>query len=290
MSELFSLLACPVCRGTLDDANDGLRCESCDRRYPVQNGVPILLHPASIFHGEETKEVGVMVTGSPSAFRRFVSRYFFFNVPLTTWINLELFELLNRCTPDMKILDLGSGVGQFNTQIRPELKLIHMDVKRSDRTDLVADGHYLPFRDESLDGVFSNAVLEHVQRPWIIADEIWRVLKPGGWVFINVPFLNVIHDYHDYYRYTDKGLAVLFSRFEQVAGGVSAGPSSFAGPFLIEYFVCFVPGFYLKAVVRQVLSILAWPVKYLDFLIRRSSHLRVTADAFYFVGVKPHRG
>jgi ubiquinone/menaquinone biosynthesis C-methylase UbiE len=118
---------------------------------------------------------------------------------------------------------------------------------------VVADAHLLPFADDSLDAVYSNAVLEHVQRPWRVADEIHRVLRPGGRIFINVPSLNIIHDTHDYFRFTDKGLQILFSRFEEVDSGANAGPSSFIGPFFVEYVLCFMPGRHLKALVRRPL-------------------------------------
>jgi ubiquinone/menaquinone biosynthesis C-methylase UbiE len=164
--------------------------------------------------------------------------------------------------------------------------MINLDIALSERADLVADGHHLPFADASFDAVFSNAVLEHVERPWIVAEEIWRVLRPGGRVFVNVPFLNVIHDVEDYFRFTDKGLRLLFAKFDQISAGVSAGPSSFLGPFLIEYLLCFIPTEPLRLVMRQVFSIAAWPLKYADFLIKNNPRIRITADAFYFVGVK----
>ena len=42
---LESLLACPVCRGSLrrEEGKGGLGCVDCGRRYPVQNGIPYLL-------------------------------------------------------------------------------------------------------------------------------------------------------------------------------------------------------------------------------------------------------
>ena len=187
----------------------------------------------------------------------------------------------------MKILNLGSGVGLFDQYLGAHLNLINLDVLPTNKNlDMMADAHSLPFADESLDAVYSNAVLEHVQRPWRVAEEIHRVLRPGGKVFINVPFLNIIHDTHDYFRFTDKGLEILFADFEKIDVGVSAGPSSFLGPFLIAYLLCFVPGRYLKALLRPPLSLLAWPLKYLDIPIRGSADLRLTADGFYFVGVK----
>jgi uncharacterized protein len=45
MNDLFTTLACPVCKGklTLIAAKEMLRCETCKLDYPVRNGIPVLL-------------------------------------------------------------------------------------------------------------------------------------------------------------------------------------------------------------------------------------------------------
>ncbi len=42
-SELLKILACPVCKATLAEAGETLQCTRCGLRYPVQNGIPVLL-------------------------------------------------------------------------------------------------------------------------------------------------------------------------------------------------------------------------------------------------------
>jgi uncharacterized protein YbaR (Trm112 family) len=39
----LALLACPVCHGALYAAGSEVRCAQCARRYPVEDGIPILL-------------------------------------------------------------------------------------------------------------------------------------------------------------------------------------------------------------------------------------------------------
>jgi len=43
--ELLDILACPACRGDIKSgaAADFLYCLSCGRRYPLKNGIPILI-------------------------------------------------------------------------------------------------------------------------------------------------------------------------------------------------------------------------------------------------------
>jgi SAM-dependent methyltransferase/uncharacterized protein YbaR (Trm112 family) len=278
MGRLLSALACPVCHGRLELDGTALRCTVCDGRYAIESGIPRLFHPNSVFAGS-------IVSGGQRPAGR-VRRWLDWSPKMTTWVDETVFKLLNESPDEALVLNLGSGHGLFDGRVSSRLAMINLDVQLGSRADLLADGHYLPFRDESLDAVFSNAVLEHVARPWIVCDEIRRVIRPGGRVFVSVPFLNIIHDTHDYFRFSDKALEVLFAGFEKVAAGVSAGGGSFIGPFLVEYALCFVPGTIPKRVGRRVLSIAASPLKYLDFLIRRSPQLRITADAFYYVGLR----
>jgi ubiquinone/menaquinone biosynthesis C-methylase UbiE len=61
-------------------------------------------------------------------------------------------------------------------------------------------------------------VLEHVTEPWTAAAEFRRMLKPGGLVFIDYPFLVPVHGYPShYYNATRAGLGRLFDEgFEQL--------------------------------------------------------------------------
>jgi uncharacterized protein YbaR (Trm112 family)/SAM-dependent methyltransferase len=288
LERLLPLLVCPSCTGSLEHDAQSLRCLECGKVYPIVDGVPVLVHEDSIFHGTELSDSPKRQAGPLSAAKNLLRRYAYYAPELGVWIDETLFRHLNRSSDNSIILNLGSGRGTFEDKISPHIRMINLDVYRSARTHLIADGHFLPFADDSIDGVFSNAVLEHVQKPWVVADEIYRVLRPGGLVFVNVPFLNVIHDTNDYFRFTDKGLDVIFERFQKLASGVSAGPSAFFGAFLVNYLLCFVPGRYVRALFRPLLYTIAAPLKYADYPIRRAPELRVVADAFYFVGIKPH--
>ncbi|MEK7397686.1 MAG: Trm112 family protein [Candidatus Poribacteria bacterium] len=43
--ELLEILACPVDKGDIvyDEENDKLICQKCGRRYPIHDGIPIML-------------------------------------------------------------------------------------------------------------------------------------------------------------------------------------------------------------------------------------------------------
>lgn len=66
--------------------------------------------------------------------------------------------------------------------------------------DVVGDIHDMPFADNSIEGMFCMAVLEHVENPILAMQEMYRTLKPGGKLLIYVPFLYYYHAHPGYYK------------------------------------------------------------------------------------------
>ena len=46
-TDLFDILACPLCRADLRYTKDkkGLVCVKCSQKYPIKEGIPVLLPP-----------------------------------------------------------------------------------------------------------------------------------------------------------------------------------------------------------------------------------------------------
>jgi SAM-dependent methyltransferase len=92
-------------------------------------------------------------------------------------------------------------------------RLIGLDIHPGHRVDLVGDAHGLGrfLRGGSLGAVFSSAVLEHLEAPWLLAAEINRVLAPGGLVYQQAPGAWPAHAQPtDFWRMSAEGLKVLF--------------------------------------------------------------------------------
>lgn len=103
-------------------------------------------------------------------------------------------------------LDCGSGQRQFQSD-----RLIQVEITPYDNVDVLAVNQQLPFADASFDLVISMDVLEHVTDPFACARELSRVMKPGGVLYVDVPFLQTEHGYpHHYFGMTRMGLRQLF--------------------------------------------------------------------------------
>ncbi|MBJ6801072.1 class I SAM-dependent methyltransferase [Geomonas propionica] len=73
--------------------------------------------------------------------------------------------------------------------------------------DVYYDGITIPFADDYFDSVFTSEVLEHVFNLDHILDEIYRVIKPDGFILITIPFCWDQHEVpYDFARYTEFGI------------------------------------------------------------------------------------
>jgi SAM-dependent methyltransferase len=219
-----------------------------------------------------------------SSFKKMVQR-FFPSASLTCFVDKTIFDYINAVSDEEVVLNLGSGVGRFDKYIKHN-KQINLDIAPFPGMDLVADAHQLPLKSESIGCLYSNAVFEHLARPWIVAEEIYRVVKKNGIICINVPFLNIIHEAYDFYRYTPQGLREIFRRFEEIESGVSSGPSSFITYFLPEYISLFFPTSRVRSLVKDLATLLFSPLRYFDYLIKNRERYTFIATSFYFVGRK----
>lgn len=93
-----------------------------------------------------------------------------------------------------ELLDVGGGPGYFAEAFRKagaHYTALDADLgELAGRGDpepgtVLGDGRQLPFRDATFDVVYSSNVLEHVDGPWRMADEMVRVARPGGLIFLS---------------------------------------------------------------------------------------------------------
>jgi SAM-dependent methyltransferase len=220
-------------------------------------------------------------------FKRF-PRFYYFLIDVVSPVYGDRAPLRRfRAAAEGVILNIGSG-----NQPR-RLDTVNVDMMDYENVDIVCDIHSLPFADNSIDAVVSIAVLEHVREPRQVLAEVHRVLKPGGYVFSVIPFMQPFHaSPHDYQRYTLPGIEYLHRDFQRVESGVYSGPVSGALWVMQE---CLASIFsFGNPVLRHLLTIglmlVSWPVKFLDFFFMRLPTAQNIASTFYVAGRKPAGG
>jgi SAM-dependent methyltransferase len=99
-----------------------------------------------------------------------------------------------------RILDIGCHHGEFFNELGPRIEAsVGFDplaVESADSRHQFVRGMFCPptpFDDESFDAVVMLATLEHIQEKNSLAEELFRLLAPGGRVIITVPSKMVDH-------------------------------------------------------------------------------------------------
>jgi len=142
--------------------------------------------------------------------------------------NAEIIKIIEE-NPGALMLDVGAGFRHTYYS-----NVVNAEIWAATSTDVVCVGEDLPFASEQFDYIFCLAVLEHTKRPWIACQEILRVLKPGGSVRIDWPFLQPFHGYpHHFFNATSVGT---ISMFEETCDIVEAEVKPWQHPiFALEW-------------------------------------------------------
>ena len=126
-----------------------------------------------------------------------------------------LWEASLHCSDTSVVLDISAG------QCRYKAFFAHSQYLAIDsgignpkwdysKLDLIGDAHALPIHSETIDVGLNFTSLEHYTNPAQAFSEFYRVLKPGGHLFLYVPFTIAEHEIpYDFFRYTRYGLAYL---------------------------------------------------------------------------------
>ena len=110
-------------------------------------------------------------------------------------------EILDRLPPGSRVLDLGSHTGSFNAADYPELVSIAVDIispgdgfGKRPRHFVRAEASCLPFGSRTFDAIVLNHTLEHFEKLKPALQEIGRVVRPDGAIYVAVPDATTFSD------------------------------------------------------------------------------------------------
>jgi 2-polyprenyl-3-methyl-5-hydroxy-6-metoxy-1,4-benzoquinol methylase len=117
---------------------------------------------------------------------------------------LSILSRLSVLADARTVLDLGSGEGRYLPiwhRSFPDARIIAVEcsslamqrsaARHTFAEHVLARAESIPIQSNSIDGVVSIEVLEHVEDSRQMLSECYRVLKPSGWALISTPCGNV---------------------------------------------------------------------------------------------------
>jgi ubiquinone/menaquinone biosynthesis C-methylase UbiE len=212
--DLTSVLACPSCRGTLTRSEAAFRCSTCARDYAIEAGVPQFDPPAPAMSGpafetaarEERRDywdkgwearyardhAHLARLTTAADWRAYLEAE---SVRLRAVRHISCLEAGRDVVAGKVVLDIGCGggissalFGYFGARYlgvdhSPHAAAYarrHLEAVAGEGFSVQGNAERLPFRDSSIDVVYSNGVLHHTPHLATAMDEAYRVLKPGG--------------------------------------------------------------------------------------------------------------
>ena len=194
-----------------------------------------------------------------------------------------LFEERLRVPQGVRI-NVGSGCRSFKFDI------FNLDLFSANEVDIQADILNLPIKDKMVDTIVCTGVLEHVDDPFKAVHEIYKVLKKGGKVYLETPFMQTIHAAPgDYYRWTPEGLKKLMGNFNFKRIDIVAGPAS-ALAWQVQETLAMLFSFNNTVLYKIGLRIFGWlaiPISWLDMLLEKNLMAWRAASGYALVAEKP---
>mgnify|MGYP000029312195 CR=1 FL=1 len=290
----FKFLSC-LCssNSNLKKEGDFLRCTNTeclhslkDNYFRIIDGVPILISDLITDTVCSSKTVKSYVQRNDNGLKRTLVNLFGDTPKITRSNCAKFINLVKKDTVSPKILIIGSGEKGSGTEelySSEDLSLMGTDIYISNNVDYVSDAHYLPFKNNSFDGVWIQAVLEHVVDPHKVVDEIHRILNKDGLVYAETPFMQQVHEGpYDFTRFTVLGHRFLFKSFSNISLGGNQGTGTVLS-WSIRYFFW---GIFRSKKISLLLSL---PFSLLIMLFDKFSDKRSLYDGssgVFFLGRK----
>lgn len=199
--ELLNYIICPACgnpdlslkveKNENDHIEEGsITCLRCDKLYPINFGVPILLKNLPVNHSRDE-----LFTPTSEQLCEAMEP------------TKRVSSLVKKIKPNVA-LDAGCGKGTytqfFNTDVLISFDISPFFVRCAEKTwrdrrrhFLVADILDTPFKEGTFGFAFASNIIEHLERHQIenVIKEFARVVKPGGLIQMDVPNSSSVIEY-----------------------------------------------------------------------------------------------
>ena len=267
-------------------SEQSLVSEDGKTHYPVIHGVPHILRDQAstaaylaVNPAMEAEYAHAKKTGTTSILRRVAMQVkgllaHDFRTPAS---RAAFAQLMQSADATKTFLSIGGGP----VVVHPHLT--NLNIGPFANVAIVADAHALPYADATVDGIYCEAVLEHLSDPAKAVAEMFRVLKPGALVFAATPFLQAFHGYPNHFQnYTLFGHERLFTShgFTRIDSGCCVGPVNALLTLNARAIGLYIPGIVGK-LLKGAFQLLTLWMRPLDRLLAKSPNSHMLASTTY---------
>lgn len=280
-------IVCPETKGKLVISGNSLQTSDNKISYKFDNGVPIFLDLAKqtdyleenegkMFTEYTETKTGGLVSWLNNKLNKTIKDY------PTPESRVSFNKVFENGTEDQVFLSVGGGPR------RAHPKVLNLNIGSFNNVEVVADAYQLPFQDNCIDGIFCGAVIEHLEFPDKAVQEIFRVLKPNGKIYCDIPFLQSYHGYPNHFQnFTLTGHVRLYERagFKVLDSGVCVGATYMFGEIGYKFLKVLKPKIVSKILSTLFLIVLA-PFRKIDNRLNKDSDAYVLASTTYVLAEK----
>lgn len=180
---------CPICRSSLTQQNNDLICTACERRYPIENGLPVLLpnyddNLQERYHQNYELIAKAFVETNKSKADNVTGRH------------EVLLDFIGPRHNGKRILDIGSSHALYLDKIEADFKValdiastyLRLIPASTNMVPIQGDAESLPFKKGFFDIIIIADILEHVLHPEKLIECVKNVCHENTQVFVHVPW------------------------------------------------------------------------------------------------------
>lgn len=172
-----------------------------------------------------------------------------------------------------RILNAGSS------SVRYGANCVNVDIQSKKNVDFVCDIHELPASLGEFDAIICNAVLQYCHSPETVAKQFHRVLRPGGYLFVDAPWVQPFcPDTPDRFRFSEDALRQIFADFEILTIGPSIRSGSAFAMLGINIAQDLTRNRSLNYGLSKIATMVLYPFRWIA-----TADERKTAGAFYLI-------
>jgi ubiquinone/menaquinone biosynthesis C-methylase UbiE/uncharacterized protein YbaR (Trm112 family) len=184
----YSIVRCPVCKGALTASSTELHCPSCNKRYPIVDGIPVMFSNAQKTDGEQNLAVEKQFYEDMFAGIKGVE-----DGHCIVYGHDRVYDFM-KAIQRGSLLEAGCGGGHFGVNLSKRgFQVTSIDLTlnglraarnlaRHEHQDILyisGDIKELPFKDNEFDVCFCSLVLHHFLSLDNLIKELSRVTRRG---------------------------------------------------------------------------------------------------------------